>query len=176
VSVAVSGEEPSAAPVPTLAQKLCAEYDKLNSVSCEVHKTVSSGGKSVKWLSRVFYRKDDRIHVENVTPAKRRIIADGKTLYYYADGDRRGYRESVTNLPADWQISLHTVPGTPMDHLLKLKNLPETVLDGTADLPVRRGYQAPKVFVVLACDAEGKLAGIEFYSAPDMKTRTAEYR
>lgn len=174
-SVAVSSDEP-AAPATTLAQKLCSEYEKINSVSCEVHKTVSTEGKSAKWLSRVFYRKDNRIHVENVTPDKRRIIADGKTLYYYANGAQRGYRESVTNLPPEMALSLHTVPGSPMDHLLKLKDLPETVLEGTADLPVRRAYQAPKVFVVLSCDKEGKLVSIEFYSAPDMKAKTGEYQ
>ena len=65
---------------PTLAEKLCSEYAKIESVSSEIQKTITTGGKSVKWLSRVFYRKDDRIHVENVTPEKRRIVADGKSL------------------------------------------------------------------------------------------------
>jgi hypothetical protein len=159
----------------TLAQKLCAEYGRLDSVSCEILKTTSADGKSIKWLSRVFYQKGDRIHVENVAPAKRRIIADGKVLYYYAEGDRRGYSKPIPELPAEWLASLHNVPGTPMEHLLKLKDIPETVLEGTTDLPVRRGYQAPKVFVVLSCDKDGKLTRIEFYSAADMQKKTAEY-
>ena len=159
----------------TLARRLCAEYEKLDSVSCEMQKTISSGRGSIKWLSRIFYQKGDRIHVENVAPEQRRIISDGKVLYYYASGDRRGYSKAVSDLPPEWMISLHAIPGTPMDHLLKLKDTPEIVLEATPVYPLRRAYQAPNVFVVLSCDATGRLSRVEFYSSAERKTLTAEY-
>ena len=57
---------------------------------------------------------------------------------------------------------------------MALPGVPETPLDGTPDYPVRRGYVRQRVFVVLACGSEGRLARIEFFKKPDMQTKTAQ--
>lgn len=178
LGAAIVGALPVAADTTTvsLAASLCRGYDAVESVSCEVEKTTTAAGRSVKWLSRVYYRHDNRIHVENVAPAKRRIIADGKTLFYFSEGDKRGYSKPVDELTGPWWVSLHAVPGSPMEHLLQLRDLPEQVLEPEPGHPVRRGYQAEKVYVVLSCDPEGRLAKVEFFKAQDLKDKTGEYQ
>lgn len=162
-------------PEDTLAERLCAEWERVDSVACEIHKTTSRDGSSITMLSRVFYQRPNRIHVENITPIKRLVIADGKRLYYHEAHLRRGYSESVEKLDEEWALSLRSVPGTPMRHLLRLRNLPETDLPGTDECPVRKGYQADKVFTVLCLDTTQRLSRIDFFATPRMEKRTARY-
>jgi hypothetical protein len=128
----------------------------------------------VRTLSRVFYQKPDCLHVDNVTPLKRRIIADGTNFHSYVEGDPKGFSRPVAKLDEDMLISLRKVPGTAMDHLLRLKQATETNLAGTAEFPVRTGYSTPKAFVALSLDTTGRLARIEFYADPDMRNKTAQ--
>lgn len=160
---------------PTLAQRLCAGFENIKTVTCEIRKTTTAGGKTVRMLSRVFYKKPDHIHVENVAPVKRRIIADGEKLYYHEEGLPHGFSRPIPELTEKWLSSLRNVPGTPMEHLLKLKQTAETSLPGTPELPLRKAYQTGKVFVVLSCDTEGRLTQIEFFKSPEMKEKTAQY-
>lgn len=63
-----------------------------------------------------------------------------------------------------------------MEHLLKLKAIQKEIsLHGTKEFPVRKGYQAEKVFVVLSCDMEGRLARIEFFGSAEMKEKVGQY-
>ena len=68
--------EPSAEE-PTLAERLCDRYEAIETITCAIRKTTRSPESTVRMLSRVHYRRPDHIHVENVSPVKRRIIADG---------------------------------------------------------------------------------------------------
>ena len=159
---------------PTLAEKLCASYAQVESVSCRVRKTSEVDGKTATLLSQVYYQRPDRMHVENIAPVRRRIIADGRQFYYYVDGMAKGFSCPLTKLEGEWNIMQKSVPGSAMEHLLRLKGVPEITLDGTSDYPVRRGYARERVFVVLACDTEGRLARIEFFKTPEMKNLTAK--
>jgi hypothetical protein len=159
----------------TLAQQLCAGYEQIQSVSCEIRKIATSDTITVRMLSRVHYRKPGRIHVDSVAPIKKRIISDGKTLYYHQENAERGFSRPVAKLEEPILSTYRNIPATPMEHLLKLRDLPEADLPGDKDLPVRKGYQAPKVYVVLAADAEGKLVRVEFYASSEMKSKTALY-
>ena len=85
----------------------------------------------------------------------------------------KGFSCPLARLEGEWSIMQKSVPGSAMEHLLRLQGVPETPLDGVSGYPVRRGYARERVFVVLACDAEGRLARIEFYKTPDMKNLTA---
>ena len=161
---------------PTLVERLCAEYERIETITCEIRKTTVGGGRTVRMLSRVFYKKPDHIHVDNVAPAKRRIIADGKKFYYHEQGVPRGFSRPIAELTEEWLSSLRNIPGTPMEHLLKLKAIQKEIsLPGTKEFPLRKGYQAEKVFVVLSCDMEKRLIRIEFFDSAEMKEKTGQY-
>lgn len=153
-----------------LAGRLCAAYEKLDTVSCRIRKT-SNG---VRVLSRVFYQQPRHIHVENVTPTHRRIIADGERLYYYQDGAKRGFSRPVDELTGEWRMALLNVPGTAMRHLLKLRGLPETQLEATDTCPIRRAYTLDDRYVVLSCDAQQRLVKVQYYRATEHDRLVAE--
>ncbi len=156
-----------------MAEKLCASYAQVESVNCRVRKTSDVDGKKATLLSQVYYQRPDRMHVENISPVRRRIIADGRQFYYYVEGMPKGFSCPLAKLEGEWSIMQKSVPGSAMEHLLRLKGVPETILEGTADYPLRRGYARERVFVVLSCDAEGRLARIEFFKTQAMKISTA---
>lgn len=163
----------------TLAEKMLAAYDEVKTVSCEVRRdTEAAQGKS-RMLSRVYCQKPDRIHIENVMPSlgtgKRRIISDGKSLYIHEEDEPRGYSKPVSELDADKLIELRRLPGTAMDHLLRLKGVEEQPLPGTPEYPVRAGYPTARNFVVLCADSKGRLARVEFYRTSAMDELIGRY-
>ena len=159
----------------TLVDRLLASYDGVQSMQGEIRKETKSGSMEIRRLSRVYFARPDRLHVETFSPIKRRIVADGQTLFSFMEGDPKGFSRPVSELDEDWLISLRQVPGTPMDQLLRLKGLPEEELPGTGAAPLRRGYATPKVYVVLEVGAEGRLQAIDFFTAPDRTNRTARF-
>ena len=174
VAIGLFGATAVQAAEPTLAEKLCSSYNQVESVSCRVRKTSAVDGKTATLLSQVYYQRPDRMHVENIAPIRRRIIADGRQFYYYVEGMAKGFSCPLTQLEGEWRIMQKSVPGSAMEHLLRLQGVPEIALDGTPGYPVRRGYVRERVFAVLSCDPEGRLARIDFYKTPDMKTKTAQ--
>lgn len=158
----------------TLADTLLAGYDRIQSLTCEVVKDTEASGHSVKTLSRVYFQKPDRLNVENVAPIQRRIVADGTNFYSYVDGDSKGFTRSVAQLDTDMLIPLRKVPGSAMDHLLRLKGIAETNMPPQPQFPVRRGYAAAKTFAVLSMDASNRLARIEFFSGATGTVKTAQ--
>jgi hypothetical protein len=158
----------------TLAERILASYDPIQSVTCEIRRDSEAGGKTMRMLSRVYYEKPDRLHVDQPAPIPRRIVADGKTFYSYIEGDPKGFSRPVEKLNEEMLTNLRKVPGTPMDHLVKLKGVAETNLEATAEFPERKGYDTGKLFVVLSMDATGRLARIEFFATPEMKETTLQ--
>ena len=159
----------------TLVERLLQGYESIQTVTCELRRDVVSPSGKLRMLSRVHYQRPDRLHVENAAPVHRRIMADGTTFFSYADGDPKGFSRPIEQLDEAMLIGLRKVPGTAMEYLLRLRGVAETNLPATAEFPVRRGYAAPKVFAVLSLDATGRLARIEFFATPEMKTQTAQY-
>ncbi len=148
----------------TLAERLLASYEAVQSVSCELRReTRSEGGNVLRILSRVHWRHDDRLHAETVSPLRRRVVADGETLFSYIEGDPMGFARPIERLDPDWLVSLRKIPGTPTEFLLRLQGVPETVLAPAPEFPVRRGYATPRLFVVLAVDTEGRVGRVETY-------------
>lgn len=171
----VSVVVPGIASAQTLAERLLVQYDPIRSVTCAIRRDVEGPGGSMRMLSRVYYQKPDRLHVDQSTPIPRRIVADGTTFYSYIEGDPKGFSRPVEKLSEEMLTNLRKVPGTAMEHLMKLRGVPEKDMDATPEFPVRRGYEAEKVFVVLSLDATGRLVRIEFYSTPSMTEKTAQY-
>ena len=159
----------------TLAERILASYDPIQSVSCEIRKDSEAGAGKMRMLSRVYYEKPDRLHVDQPAPIPRRIVADGKTFYSYIDGDPKGFSRPIEKLNEEMLINLRKVPGTAMDHLMKLKGIAETNIEATAEFPERKGYDAGKLFVLLSMDTTGRLVRIEYFTSPEMKERTLQF-
>ncbi|MFA5044262.1 MAG: hypothetical protein WC381_00590 [Kiritimatiellia bacterium] len=173
VAAGLLGALAAPAAEPTLAEKICASYTQVESVSCRVRKTSEVDGKTATLLSQVYYQRPDRMHVENIAPFRRRIISDGRQFYDYVEGQAKGFSCPLAKLEGERSIMQKSVPGSAMEHLLRLRGVTEIPLAGVPGYPVRRGYARERVFVVLACDAEGRLARIEFFKTPEMKDLTA---
>lgn len=159
----------------TLAERLLAGYAPVQTVSCEARKDTRTAGGSVRMLSRVFYERPDRLHVENVSPIPRRIVCDGTNFFSFVEGDPKGFSRPVGLLDEEMAIQLRKVPGTAMDHLMRLEGVAEDVLSPTAESPVRRGYATDSVYFVICCDATGRLARIELYPDASMKNEAGAY-
>jgi len=155
--------------------RLLAGYSKIETVSCRIRRTVDGEAAKIKFLSRVYYTNKDQLHVENLTPVKRRTIADGKRLYQYGEGDPKGFSRPVSELSEAMSFSLRKVPGTAMDHLLRLKGMKETSLP-KKDSPTKRiGIDTGTQYVLLLLDEQDQLAGVEFYQTAEMQKKTANY-
>ena len=160
---------------PRLVDRLLASWAQVRTFSCSIRKDTTSETGTARMLSRVHYERPNHIHVENTLPVRRRIIADGATLYYYEEGMPAGVRKPVRELTDEWSLLLRSVPGSPMEHLLHLSNAPETRLPPKVDFPVRRGYAVSNRFVVLSCDALDRLCRVEMFSDTNMTDKAAEY-
>ncbi|HMP73655.1 MAG TPA: hypothetical protein PKE55_10375 [Kiritimatiellia bacterium] len=176
IGVAMVGVIPVMGWAETFAERLLEAYQAVETVSCELRKDIRTPEGRGRRLSRIYYQFPDRLHVDNAAPLKRRILADGETLSSYIEGDPKGFRRPIDRLEEDWLISLRNVPGSPMEHLFKLRGVPEEVLEPTDRHPRRLGYAAPTVYVVLELDEMGRIEVISFYPTPAMLTKRAEYR
>ncbi len=162
-------------PSPSLAQKLCDNYSQIKTISCEIRKTTKGSEHTLRLLSRVHYKSPNHIHVENVSPIKRTIIADGKKLYYYQERSKLGFSKPISELSELWLKSLHNIPGTALEHLIPLCGIEETELQKSETGLVQRGYQINDIFVVLMVDSQDQLQAISFFKSPKMQTKTGEY-
>ncbi len=171
---AAAAEQPALLPA-TLVERLCESYSGIESVSCEIRKTTKSGIRTMRMLSRVHYKKPNRIHVDNVSPAKRTIIADGKRLYYHEAGVARGFSRPISELSETWLKPLHNIPGTPLEHLLPLRGLPAIELPASVDGKIREAYEKDGVYVVLTADDQNRLHQVDFFKSSEMASKTGEY-
>ena len=158
----------------TWLETLLAGYERIESVTCDVRRDMSNEDGSIRWLSRVHYQRLDRLHVENFSPLPRGIIADGETMYQHNDGHPRGFRRSIAELDQTMVYNLRRVPGTVMEHLFRLRDAEEIVLPATDEFPIRHGYPAGDVFVVLEADEKGRLTRVLFYADQDQTERTGD--
>jgi len=156
--------------------RLLSEYGKIETATCKIRRTKEGAAGKIKFLSRVYFTNQNKIHAEKLTPVKQRTIADGTTLYQYTDGsNNKGFSRPISELSEQMQISLHLVPGTAMDHLLRLKGLEETVLEPTEGAAKRVGIQAESKYVVLRFDQMDRLVGIDFFETKAMAAKLATY-
>jgi len=179
---AATSEPPAPSPPRTpaprhgsLAERLCSIYSQIQSVSCEIRKTTKGGLRTMRMLSRVHYKTPNHIHVDNVAPVKRTIIADGERLYYHESGVKRGFSRPISELSETWLASLRNIPGTPVEHLLPLCGVPSEALPASNDGHAREAYTRENVYVVVTADAENRLHRVDFYKSPAMQAKTGEY-
>lgn len=154
--------------------RLLNEYKQIKTVSCKIRRTVNGGAGTVRFISRVYWANDDRLHVDNLTPVPRRIISDGKTFFSFAKGDPKGFSRPVAQLSEKMLLSLRKIPGTAMDHLLRLKGAEEISLDGQDGIR-KVAYHAANQYVVMEIDSQGRLVRINFYETEKRDVLTAGY-
>ena len=78
---------------------------------------------------------------------------DGRSLWQHAEGDPKGFSRPIDQLSDQMRISLEMVPGTAMDHLLRLKGMEESVLPADESGARRIAIQLEKQYVVMTIDA-----------------------
>lgn len=159
----------------TEVEKLIAEFKKIETVTCSVRKTTTANGLTLRMSSRVHYKKGGFIHVENVTPSKRRIIADSKALYYYDASVKKGFSRPIEQLDANWSASLETVPASPMEHLFKMLSLKQEPASDKSPDGEKFTYNGEKNHIVMTLDAQHRVTSLEFYKDADLSTRFAVY-
>ncbi len=165
-----------AARAETVLERVLTPYDSIQTLSCEIRRdTPLPDGQTLRMLSRVYYQRPDKLHVENFSPVKRRIVSDGAIFRSFTEGAPKGFSRPVAELDADMLRNLRMVPGSSANLLEVLKEIPEVPLEPTAEFPVRAGYDNGKSFAVLNLDAQGRLARYEIYSSAalsELLTRT----
>ncbi len=165
-SSALAGEE---------VDRLLAGYSNIDTVTCQIRRTKKGELGKMTFLSRVYWTGKDQLHAEGIAPMKRRTIVDGKRLWQYVEGDPKGFSRPIEELSDQMIISLKMVPGTAMDHLLRLKGLEEqTVPDDDAGRK-RIGIRTDAQYVLLSLDDKGRLIRLQFFKTPAMNELMAQY-
>ena len=153
----------------TVREHWLKSFDAVQSLSCEIRRdTPLPDGQVLRMLSRVHYQRPDRLHVENFSPLKRRIVSDGTVFRSHAEGAPQGFSRPVSELSEEMLRNLRMVPGSAANMVEVLEGTAEVAMEGTAEFPVRVGYDNGKSFAVLNLDEKGRLARFEIYSSPAM--------
>lgn len=149
----------------SLIEKLISANKNIHTLHCDVRREVEVGRRRITTLSRVWFEREDHLHVETTTPVQRRIIVDGKAIHKWIEGYAKGVRIPLVEAPESELIEVRRVPGTSEKYLLRLQDIAEIPLPPKKNFPVRRGYRppAPHPYTVLALDNSGRLASIEFF-------------
>ncbi len=160
----------------TVLERVLRPYESIRTLSCEIRRdTPLPDGQTLRMLSRVYYQRPDKLHVENFSPVKRRIVSDGTVFRSYTEGAPRGFSRPVAELNDEMLRNLRMVPGSSANMLAPLAGAEEVPLEPADGFPVRAGYGNENSFAVLSLDAEGRLARFELYGSAamtDRQTRT----
>ena len=153
----------------TVLERVLKPLDAVQSLSCEIRRdTPLPDGQTMRMLSRVYYQRPDKLHVENFSPVKRRIVSDGAVFRSFTEGAPRGFSRPVAELNDAMSRNLRMVPGSAANLLEGLKGVAEVALDPTAEFPVRAGYDNGKSFSVVSLDGQGRLARFEVFGSAAM--------
>jgi hypothetical protein len=156
----------------TVRERLLNSYDAVQSLSCEIRRdTPLPDGQVLRMLSRVYFQRPDRLHVENSSPVKRHIVCDGTVFRSYVEGAPQGFSRPVAELNEEMLRNLRMVPGSAANTLEVLSGSTEVPLEPTAEFPTRVGYDNGKSFSVLNLDGQARLARFEIFSSPAMTDR-----
>ena len=153
----------------TVLERVLKPLESVQSLSCEIRRdTPLPDGQTMRMLSRVYYQRPDKLHVENFSPIKRRIVSDGTVFRSYAEGAPRGFSRPVAELNDEMLRNLRMVPGSAANLLEELKGVAEVALEPMAEFPVRAGYDNGKSFSVVSLDGQGRLARFEVFGSAAM--------
>ena len=153
----------------TVVERWLASYGAVQSLSGEIRRDMPlPDGQLMRMLSRVYYQRPDKLHVENFSPVKRRTVSDGEVFRQYTEGAPKGFSRPVADLNDEMLRNLRMVPGSAANLLEVLTGTPEIALEPSDEFPVRVGYDNGNSFAVLSLDGQGRLARFELFSSPAM--------
>lgn len=151
----------------TVLTRIRAPYAAIQSLSCEIRRdSPLPRGGTARMLSRVYFQRGDRMHVETVAPLARRIVCDGTNFRSHIEGMTKGFGVPVAMLDDEMLGNLRSVPGSPEMALRPLAGIAELPQEGTAEYPVRAAYDNGQTFTMLSLDAQGRLARLEVFESP----------
>lgn len=150
-------------------QEVLQPYTAIETLSCEVRRDAPlPQGGTARMLSRVYFQRGDRMHVETTTPIPRRIVCDGTNFQSHIEGMPRGFGTTVAKLPAEMLANLRAVPGSPAQALWQLADAAEQELEAPPPFARRIGYDNGQTFTCLSLDEAGRLLRLEIFETPEM--------
>ncbi len=160
----------------TLAVKLLDGFKEIRSVSVSVRKDSSIGGiKAPTLLSKVYFVAPDKLYVENISPFRRYIISDGSFFYLAHNDFNKVLKMPLEKLEGEWKLMQETIPGTPMEHLLRLKGVAERVIPDQDGLTCRAYDVKTNLSLVLYCNNAGQLVKMDYYYDNSLSKKKASY-
>lgn len=160
----------SLAAAATPAPDLEAPYAGLETLSCDVERVSKVPQGELRILSRVFHRKPGRLLVENFAPGRRKILSDGKTLFFHDASFKKGFRQDLSKLDDWWNAQIANLPCTPFEHTRRLRGIEPRVLKEDAGGRLL-GYAPSNAWVEVKVDARGLIQSLDLYSGPDHATQ-----
>jgi outer membrane lipoprotein-sorting protein len=152
------------------------QYAKIDSVSCIVSRAISFNDKDVRLLSRVYYERPNKLHVQQTAPLQRRIVCDGTNFFYYIKGDPKGYSNPVDKLSHKQIIELEKIPGSSEDILYRLLELTPKQLTGNEEFPTQLAYTTTNdINIVIYIDQKKLIQKIKFYESKELVKLTSTY-
>lgn len=157
----------------SLVDRQLAAYAAIRTVRCDIRRETDMDGKRINTLSRVWFQRPDRLRVETVTPAARRILVDGTAIYKWVDGDAEGVRIPLAEAAGNELLQVRKTPGTADEYLQPLRGLAEIELPGSGTFSIRRAYVPPEPhpYTEVSFDDLGRMAKIEFFDSGNRSLR-----
>lgn len=160
----------------TTIDNIIKQYSKINSVSCMVSRTIVFNEQETRLLSRVYYEKPNKLHVQQTVPFDRKIICDGTNFFYYIKGDPKGYSQQVDKLSEKQTIELQKIPGSPEDILYHLIEIVPKKLPGNEQFPIQLAYTTTNALnVVILIDNKNLIRKINFFENNEFVKLTSTY-
>lgn len=160
---------------PRLVDRLLASWGRIQTMTCTIREDTRTVMGVTQSVSRISYERPNHINIDRTGFESCRIIADGRMYYYRQPDQEPGIGVPIRDLDAKRRLVLQSVPGSPMEYLLPLIQAPETNMSALADLPIRRGYSTSNTFVVLSCDAIGRLCRVETFPPQRTEARLVQH-
>jgi len=160
----------------TTIDNIIKQYSKINSVSCVVSRTIAFNENETRLLSRVYYERPNKLHVQQTVPFDRRIVCDGTNFFYYIKGDPKGYSQPVDKLTEKQIIELQKIPGSSEDILYRLVNLKPKELTGNDEFPTQLAYTTTNdINIIIFINDKKLIQKIHFFKNKELTKLTSTY-
>ena len=163
---AISAPGTLAAAAAEVLDAVHAQYAAVSNVSCTVRREAADGrGGKAESMSRIVWARGDRMNVQTVKPAARRVVINGETVHVKGPGDEAPAIYQTTNQTPTQVANLRSVPGSPEESLAPLAGLVAADLPASTPFARSIAFSVPKskgTAAILHLDQEGRVAKIDF--------------
>lgn len=152
-----------------------ASYKGITSLMVEMRRTTElQNGKSLRTLSTVYFKRDDKFHSETVSPIHRRVIADGVNFRMYIDESPYGVKSPVEKLPQEMLANMRAVPGSPESFLMAFSDAEEEVLPLDDSSKTLVGLLSKDGYGCVEISEKGCVLKFSVYATKDMNEKRME--